>query len=414
MRRLAGTTLALSALFLAIVAILSDAPALFYMGTALLATIGTSRIQAYLSVRGLRFQRFAPELAHIGEHVKVELVIWSEKKIRRPLIHIKDQLPARFLIADLSPSLPIAPDFDFPVRTEYNFRPRRRGIYRWSGLEAVGTDALGLVTMNRTYTTDVVEMTVLPLPIPVLVDLPAAAGWGVSEASSGENKGPSGEPRGIREYVQGDSLRHVHWRSSARTGLLHVKEFEAGSHTSTAMMFQRQTKTDLIRESDIAGTGPVTSSLDLMVGHALHVSENLLRQGAKVTLPQFEDPRAQTSIDRRAELAVILADVQADSRMTLGEEIIKEAESLRRGSLLMAFLVKPDETLLTAISHLRTKEIQLVALLYDAQMFTDAKDKRKPFARSSVDSASDPSFVEAIRAAGAYPILMPSLVGSAT
>src|SRR5207248_8221579 len=103
-----------------------------------------------------------------------------------------------------------------------------------------------LVAASKIYSTDVVEMTVLPIPIPVQIGLPSAAGWGVSESSSGENKGPSGEPRGIREYIIGDSLRHVHWRTSARTGRLHVKEFEAGSHTGTAMFFQRTLGTDLL------------------------------------------------------------------------------------------------------------------------------------------------------------------------
>src|SRR5437764_1400546 len=121
-------------------------------------------------------------------------------------------------------------------------------------------------------------MTVLPVSIPVQIDLPAAAGWGVSEASSGENKGPSGEPRGIREYISGDSLRHVHWRTSARTGRLHVKEFEAGSHASTSLFLQRTVGSDLLQIDPEQSTGAILSSLDLMVGNALHLAENLLRQ----------------------------------------------------------------------------------------------------------------------------------------
>ncbi len=407
MRRLAGTALICSSAFVAIVALLSDAPALFYMGTALLATIATARLQSYLSVRALRFQRFAPELASIGEKVKVELVVWSERNIRRPLVYINDVLPPRFLVANRTPSLPVAPDFRRAVRTEYAFQVRRRGVFRWSGVEAVGTDALGLVSTTKTYSTDVVEMTVLPVSIPIGIDLPAAAGWGVSEASSGENKGASGEPRGIREYSSGDSLRHVHWRTSARTGILHVKEFEAGSHTSTALFFQRSNGSDLLSESALAGDGSVLSSLDLMAGHALHVSETLLRQGARVSLPQLESADAKSSPDRRGEIALLLALLQANSRSSLGEEIIRAADSLPEGSILLAFVVQSDPTLAEAIPRLRSRGIQLVALLYDSDAFSDRKKQSKE------RSAADPAFAEWIRGAGGRSVLMPSAGGAA-
>lgn len=406
MRRLAGTALICSSAFVAIVALLSDAPALFYMGTALLATIATARFQAYLSVRGLKIERFAPELARIGEQVKVEMVIRSERNIRRPLIYVNDILPPRLLVAKRSPALPVAPDYTYPVRSEYSFRPRRRGVYRWSNVEAIGTDALGLVTTTRAYATDPVEMTVLPVPIPVTVDMPSAAGWGVSEASSGDQKGPGGEPRGIREYKEGDSLRHVHWRSSARTGILHVKEFEAGSHSSTAMFFQRRTGTDLIRTTDVRGEGAVLSSLDLMAGHALHLAENLLRQGAQVSLPQLEAADQMSGADRLAEIALHLAGLQANSSKSLAEEILQAADRLSAGSLIMAFMVRFEPEIPEIMSRLRQRDIQLVALLYDAEAFTDPVPK----SRRTQSSARETS--EILRAAGVYPVQMPS-IGSA-
>ncbi|MFI5387710.1 MAG: hypothetical protein ACHQ50_16505, partial [Fimbriimonadales bacterium] len=80
--------------------------------------IAACRLQAWLSVRGLRFERVAPESVSIGEFVTVEITVWSEHRIRRPLITIWDNLPPRLLHDDRSPSLPVAPAFDAGTKTQ--------------------------------------------------------------------------------------------------------------------------------------------------------------------------------------------------------------------------------------------------------------------------------------------------------
>jgi uncharacterized protein (DUF58 family) len=49
-------------------------------------------------------------------------------------------------------------------------------------------------------------------------------------------KGIGQDYYGIREYVRGDSLRHIHWRSSARQGELIVKEYEQELKPSVAIV----------------------------------------------------------------------------------------------------------------------------------------------------------------------------------
>jgi len=114
MRGIAGWALGSAATFFAIVAVLLNAPVLFYMGTGLIATIAASRFQAWLSVRGLRFDRVAPNQVRVGDLVTVQISVWSERKVKRPLVTVTDSLPPRLPVADRSPSLPIAPAFDVP------------------------------------------------------------------------------------------------------------------------------------------------------------------------------------------------------------------------------------------------------------------------------------------------------------
>ena len=66
---------------------------------------------------------------------------------------------------------------------------------------------------------------------------------------------PSGlEPHGVREYVEGEPLRAVHWASSARRGQLMVRELEDAPRDSVAVLLD-------VERSSIAGP-PGDSSLD--------------------------------------------------------------------------------------------------------------------------------------------------------
>src|SRR5436190_22235886 len=79
-RSVVGLALGMAALFLALVAILINTPILFYMGTALIATIFAIRLQARLSVRGLRFRRLSPDALKVGDWLTIVIDVWSEKK----------------------------------------------------------------------------------------------------------------------------------------------------------------------------------------------------------------------------------------------------------------------------------------------------------------------------------------------
>lgn len=392
MRRVAGRALSVASMFLGIVAVLINAPALFYMSFALIATLIACHIQSNLATKALRIERIAPKSIHIGELVTVEIILWSERKLKRPLVTVEDNLPPRLNPGGVGVSLPVAPAFDLPVRTIYQFTPLKRGRFRWKNLKVTATDALGLTTKTVEYPTEQTEVVVVPLPIPVSIELPSSAGWGINEAISGQAAGAGIEPRGIRQYAYGDSLRHVHWRTSARTGVLQVKEFQAGSQGAASFIIQRSNNTDV-------GKGNV-STLDAMCGHALFIAEQMLRQGVSVSFPLQEEERGRKGeAERKEEIALLLGTLNADSPTTLGADVLEAAALLETGSTLYVFAAVDDGSLISALQRLRGRA-GVVVLVYDAAAY---EQKRL------ADSAA--LFSEAYRQAGAHVVLMPEVAG---
>ena len=396
MNRYASLALSIASLFFLVMAILVNSPPLFYMVTAVLATLGAAAVQAYLAVRALRFERYLSPAVQVGEQVTIEITVWSERRIMRPLITIFDDLPERLATSGVRAILPIAPSFDQPIQTRYTFRPMKRGRYHWSSLTVRGTDALGLVTRERSYKTDPVTLTVYPAPIPVAVEIRPMSGWGASELESGVRRGSGLEPRGLREYVHGDARRHIHWPTSARTGTLMVKEFETGSGLNLSFILQLTVGSEV-------GTGQ-SSTLESMCGHALFIANRYLEMGATIAFPTVEDspgisPHPETRI---REIREVLTDIQADQLATISEEIDRVRTTLKAGSTVVIMIGVQDDELPGAILNFPSS--RTVCLVYDLDEYRGPA----PLPRT-IRRAADSLYLNKLEAAGAEVIMMPKV-----
>jgi uncharacterized protein (DUF58 family) len=103
--------------------------------------------------------------------------------------------------------------------------PERRGVVVAVMLDIASAAPFGLLWWSRRATLALpVEMLVAPRPSDPL-PLPRES---VDSSGDSNMRKPAslGEPRGVRSYELGDPRRSVHWRASAHTGSLMVREME--------------------------------------------------------------------------------------------------------------------------------------------------------------------------------------------
>ncbi len=103
----------------------------------------------------------------------------------------------------------------------------RRGAYRLGEITLTSAYPFGIVTCSRRIQTPELEVVVLPrvyalsgIPEPVVADANREGEISVLQ------QGGHGQFAAVREYVQGDALRDIHWRASARLQQWVVKEYE--------------------------------------------------------------------------------------------------------------------------------------------------------------------------------------------
>ena len=268
MSRLRGTG-ALAACVLA-GAWLVGSTTLAVLGVGLALAAVSARVWRRRVARGLSVERRPPETAPVeGE----TLVLEADVHGRRGLV---GRLVWRDHVGALGRrEAPVGAD----GRAALVLHDVPRGRYRLDPGVLVASDPLGLDRVEIAADRASV-MTVRPL-VPELRTLFTDTGtWGDGGRRALVRR-PSGlEPHGVREYLEGEPLRAVHWPTSARRGELMVRELEDAPRENVAVVLD-------VDAGSVAGP-PGASSLDeavraaagLVRAHALRSRHVLLVIGA--------------------------------------------------------------------------------------------------------------------------------------
>jgi len=130
----------------------------------------------------------------------------------------------RMAVLRNSPVADAAPRQEMNVPIELT--PLRRGLLRFQGLTLARADTLGLF---RAFTRIKMPHTIMILPkrypLPP-IELPGTMRYQAGGIALASNVGQSDEFVSLRDYRNGDPIRHIHWRSWAKAGKPVVKEFE--------------------------------------------------------------------------------------------------------------------------------------------------------------------------------------------
>jgi uncharacterized protein (DUF58 family) len=186
----------------------------------LLSFIIASGILSEMTLKRLVVERRPPPRVFAGEPFLMEVVIRNDKTKRASFsIEVEDLVGATpldkrcyFL------KIPAAKS----QRTSYRHTFARRGLYTLTGYRVASKFPFALFRKSRDVEA---PLEVLVYPARVMVPRPAPRSEARGETMANRT-GRRGEFFGLREHRSGDDRRDVHWRSSARTGRLLVREYE--------------------------------------------------------------------------------------------------------------------------------------------------------------------------------------------
>jgi len=259
-----------------------------------------------------------------------------------------------------------------------------RGHYRLGPVALQGSDPMGLFLRARD-SGQATEVIVYPRPLPIAnLYLQGLSSYRLSELRTAPLAGATQEFYGIRPYQYGDDLRRIHWKSTARTGRLTIKEYEQRVSTSGVIVL------DLCRAAH-RGEG-AQSSLEYAVTIAASLAQHIAGMGNSLSIISTNAEGFLLPLDRGEHqlhkalehLAVARADGAADFASALGARLAQIPPAAT------VFIITPsvDPHLTYPLLMLRAAGAHVTAVLIAAHTFADRPDPQAEAAYGSLLSAA--------------------------
>jgi uncharacterized protein (DUF58 family) len=298
-------------------------------------------------------RRLSPARVQAGEESTVTLRLENVTRLPTGLLLVEDTLQyalgtrPRFVL-DRMESRGVR-EIDYKVSSDL------RGRFPIGPLSVRIADPFGLVELTRSFTiTDTLVVTPEVVPLPPVRLRGEHSGGGDSRTRSVAAAGD--DDVAPREYRQGDDLRRVHWRSTARRGELMVRREEQELQSRGALLLDT-------RRHAHRGEGP-RSSFEVAVSAAASIGVHLSAEGLALRL--VTDQGARHVVDTGQSWSLL--DTLAVIRQSTARSLEHGVGALRQGGgegLIIAVLGALDPEEARALAQLRRSGVTAVAVLLD-------------------------------------------------
>jgi uncharacterized protein (DUF58 family) len=246
-----------------------------------------------------------------------------------------------------------------------------RGSYRIHKLKVSTGDFFGLVYKEKEVE-HLISFVVYPRPIPV-------TGWvSLNDRNTGNSYVVNRSLEdvtsvvGVRDYVYGDRLHRIHWKSTARTQTLKTKEFE--TRVTNDFMFFLDA-----RETSYKGRySPLFErAVQLTASLMKHAADRRFAMGMLCLDSVLTRLRMSRSVDQLILGYEHLTHATANGKAIFSRTLMKEASYLPVGTTIVAITPELSDELIQTIHHLihRKVKVELFWVLEPREWTAEEKNR---------------------------------------
>ncbi len=241
---------------------------------------------------------------------------------------------------------------------------KQRGRFQLGPVTATSGDPFGLFR-RRAFLTEPHEILVLPRVLPISSFALFTGGLPGRGRSSRRALHTTPNATTIRDYVAGDALSRIHWRSSAHYNKLMVKEFDLDPAVDAWIFLD-------LHDAVQAGEGE-HSTEEYGVTIAATVAAYLLRQDLSLGMIVNAERREFLSLDRGdrqlERVLELLAVVKAGPGPELREAMALDALHFGRDSVAIVITPSSSRDWHDGVRHLQRRGVQVAVVGLNAASF---------------------------------------------
>ncbi len=348
---------------------------LFYV---LLALLLLAYVWAWSNLQGIKVDReIGTHRAQVGEEARERLTVTNRWPLPKLWVEVQDHSDMPHHGTGFVAYLPGSGRRRWTVRTPCTMR----GKWMLGPITIHSGDPFGIFRLDRSLGA-AGELLVYPATVQLpAFRLPAAELQGGQDIRT-RTFHVTPNVSTIRQYVTGDSFNRIHWRSTARTGELMVKEFELDPTADVWIVIDMHERAQQIagqerllyhdrrlgREIRIA-----ESTEEYIISSAASVAQHLLSNNRSVGLLAWGQHREALPPEREArqlyKILESLAMIRAHGTHPLPEVLIAESSQFSRSSSAIVITAALDPLWVTSVQQLLYRGIQVVVIFIDPESF---------------------------------------------
>lgn len=341
------------------------------LGLAISAA-GLAKLWSRLSLAGVSCQRFLSEKRVFpGEEIELKLRLTNRKLLPLPWVQVDDEIPDQLALPDTTPpgsrpgtrllSSTASLLWYTGISWRYRLHCRKRGFYKLGPITVTSGDIFGFYprSANQPVTDEVI---VYPRLFPISrLALPSLQPIGETRAERRIFADPI-RTIGVRDYSPHDSLKHIHWKASARHQKLQVKVFEPTTTLKVALF---------LATDSFQGEGISEDDFELGVSTAASVANFIMQQRnqaglfANSLLPDSDQPiriPPGGSLHQLITILEALAKVTLSPSASFAEFLQEEWGHFPWGTTIVLVISRPPEALPELIVRIKEAGYKLVVL----------------------------------------------------
>ncbi len=336
---------------------------------------GIARLWDKYSLKRVAYRRnLSSDHVFFGETIDLEVEINNRKPLPLPWIEINDEIPRNVTLlkgktenSHLPMNVTLNNLFSIgwyhKIKRHYPIQCSQRGFYTFGPATMRTGDIFGFFARQQEVE-GLKHLTVYPRIVPLAKTLvPSNQPMGDIRVKNHLFRDPH-LSMGAREYHYGDSLKHIHWKSTARRGALQTRIFDATTTIDMAIFLD-------VRTVAAPYWGSTPEKLELAIMTAVAIANYALTNGYRAGLYVNQYQHGTGKLIRLApgqnpgqfkQILEALASIHDIEALPASRLIINESRNLPWVSSMVLITAVPTEELVSALFRIKRtgRKISLV------------------------------------------------------